>query len=100
MCFRSDIRRGQEISQISSFHLQAKDPFMWPLLFAPQLPSDYMFKLDNVVFQLPALTQFNLVLETHRDKTKDAVVKGKYTHVICYTHTHMLLKLIFGKIHI
>lgn len=59
---------------------------MWPLLFAPQLPSDYMFKLDNVVFQLPALTQFNLVLETHRDKTEDAVLKGKYTCDMLYTH--------------
>lgn len=73
---------------------------MWPLLFAPQVPSDYMFRLDNAVFQLLALTQFNMVLEIHRDKTEDAIVKSKYTHMLCYTHTHMLLKLIFGKIHV
>lgn len=61
-----------------------------------------MFRLDNIVFQLLALTQFNMVLKTHRDKTKDAVVKDKYTRMICYTHihTHMLLKLIFGMIHV
>lgn len=64
---------------------------MWPLLFVPQLLSDYTLRLDNVVFQLLTLTQFNMVLETHRDKTKDAVVKKQiHTHDMLYTHTYVV----------